>query len=154
MKHLRDIVEERKVDPVELAQKVAKRYGKKTRYGKWFKAERGEHIPLKSFNARQANSVETKGNNIWHKMGGEEKFAEAHKSKIMQIKDLKATQPFVRINDTEKLKNKISVTNPNHITVATHKGEHYIMDGHHAVMAAMLRGEKHVAVQHLNYDNY
>jgi hypothetical protein len=153
MKTFIQFLEERSVDPVKLAQRVAQRYGKKTSYGKWLKTEKGKHIPLSTFNSKEANSVENKGEKVWNKLGGEKEYKNAQTKKTMNIGDLRATQPFARTDDVEKLKNKISNTEPDHIVVATHKGKHYILDGHHAVMAAKLRGEKTVSVKHINYDD-
>lgn len=147
-------INERSVDPVALAQRASKIYGKKKSYGKWFKAERGGNIPLTSYDGRTANSVERKSEKVYDKLGGLDAYHNAHQSKTFEINKLKSTQPFVRTNDIEKLRNKISDTQPSHITVATHKGEHYIMDGHHAVMAAKLRGEKNITARHIDLDKY
>ena len=147
-------ITERKSDSIELANRVARRYGKKEKYGKWFSSEKGKHIPLRSFNAKESNEVEKKSEKVFNKLGGSEQYHAAHKPTDMKISDLNATQPFVRTNNQETLKNKISEKTPSHILVATHKGKHYIMDGHHAVMAAAMRGETHVPVKHLDMDKY
>lgn len=157
-------MEERKVDPEALANRTARRYGKKTSFGKWEKTERGGHIPLSTFDARKSNAAGTRMYNVQKKLGygakdkethnaAKQKFDSLHTKTTMKISDLKATQPFVRTNDPEKLKAKIANKEPDHIHVVTHKGEHYIADGHHAVMAAHLRGEKEVHVSHVNLDN-
>ena len=151
-------IEERMVDPVALAIRAANHLGKKRSYGKFLKAEKGKHIPLK-YNGRKAAAA---GNRLWNvqqKMGvadskeGERKFKALAKRETMNIKDLHATQPFVRTDDQEKLKSKVAETDPQHIHVVTHKGEHFIADGHHAVMAARLRGERTVSVLHTNLDD-
>lgn len=147
-------IEERKADPIELANRAARRYGKKEKYGKWFSAEKGKHIPLRSFNAKQSNEVERKSEKVYKKLGGSKQYHAAHKPTDMKISDLNATQPFVKTLDQETLKKKMNEKNPSHILVATHKGKHYIMDGHHAVMAAAMRGETHVPVKHLDMDKY
>jgi len=149
-----EFLEERKVDPVELANRAARRYGKKEKYGKWFSAEKGKHIPLKSFSAKTSNEVERKSEKVYNKLGGSEKYHAAHKSTTMKISDLNPTQPFVRTDNQEKLKTKVDEKSPSHIIVATHKGKHYIMDGHHAVAAAAFRGDTHVPVKHLDMDKY
>lgn len=146
-------VEERSVDPEHLAQRTARRYGKRKSFGKWEKVEKGGHIPLTSFNSRKVESVANREWNVREKLG-HDKFKAEHQTKQMKISDLKATQPFVRTNDVEKLKSKVSEKEPSHIRVVTHRGEHYIDDGHHAVMAAKMRGEKHVTVKHINLDEY
>lgn len=147
-----EYIAERIVNPEDLANRVSRIYGKRKSFGKWEKVEKGGHIPLSDFNNRRVEKVADKEWDIRKKLG--DKFKQSHETKTMRISDLKPTQPFVRTNDVEKLKHKLSDTQPNHIRVVTHRGEHYIDDGHHAVMAAKLRGDKHVTVQHLNLDNY
>jgi len=157
-------LEERKVDPEALANRASRRFGKKTSFGKWEKTEKGGHIPLSNFDARKSNAAGTRLYNVQKKLGfdhrdketrdaAKEKFNSLHTKTKMKISDLKATQPFVRTNDKEKLKAKLANKEPDHIHVITHKGEHYVADGHHAVMAAHLRGEKEVPVHHINLDN-
>jgi hypothetical protein len=157
-----EFINERKVDPVALAQRVASRYGKRSSYGKWEKTEKGKHIPLTSYKYRDAESASNRLYNVQNKLGmydrntydaGVKKFDSMHKKETMNIKDLRATQPFVRTDDVEKLKAKVDNSSPDHIHVVTHKGQHYIADGHHAVMAAHLRGDKTVKVDHINLDN-
>lgn len=146
-------IEERSVDPVQLAQRTARRYGKRKSFGKWEKVEKGGHIPLTAFNSRKVESVANREWNVRKKLGHDE-FKKAHEVKKMKISDLKPTQPFVRTNDVEKLRSKVSEKDPSHIRVVTHKGEHYIDDGHHAVMAAKMRGDEHVTVNHIDLDKY
>jgi hypothetical protein len=160
-----EFLEERSADPVELGQRVARRFGKKKSFGKWEKVEKGGHIPLTNFDARKSNSAGDKLWKVQKKLGmdsrdkeeraaGKQKYDDLHTRKKMEIKDLHATQPFVRTTDVERLKNKVSETDPQHIHVVTHKGEHYVADGHHAVMAAKLRGDKHVTVNHIDLDKH
>jgi hypothetical protein len=157
-----EYLQERKVDPVALAHRVARRYGsKKTNYGPWMNAKHGDvrkggHIPLSSYSAPKVRSMENKYDRHIHSHPdspeGARKERESKPKVKMSIKDLHATQPFNRTSDDEKLKSKIADTNPDHIHVVTHKGVHYVADGHHAVMAAHLRGETHVNVHHTNLD--
>jgi hypothetical protein len=145
-----EFLEERKVDPVELAKRVARRYGKRTNYGPWENKKRSgvqkyKNIPLSSYSASESSSLANKVNRLGAK-------AQQTTRKTMPIKGLKATQPFNRTDDTEKLKDKITDTNPTHVTVYTHKGKHYVGDGHHAVMAAHLRGDTHIDVNHVDLD--
>lgn len=161
----KNFILERKVDPEKLAVKAAKIYGKKTNYGFWEPPEKYENIPLSNFNDARAQKVTDK---IWSyqrnlrtdasvKVGtsDEEKRA-AYRSKfsekIMKISDLHATQPFIRTNDKEQLKNKINNTSPDNIRIVKYKNKHYVMDGHHAVMAAKFRGEKEIKVSHFDLD--
>ncbi len=160
-----DFLNERKADPVELAQRAARRFGKKKSFGKWEKVEKGGHIPLSNFDARKSNSAGDKLWKVQKKLGmdsrdkeerakAKETYDNLHSRKKMEIKDLHATQPFVRTNDVERLKSKVAESDPHHIHVVTHKGTHYIADGHHAVMAAKLRGDTHVTVNHIDLDKH
>lgn len=146
-------IAERTSDPVKLAQRASRLYGKRKSFGKWEKVEKGGHIPLTSFNSRKSEAVFDKEWGVNKKLGDEE-FWNAHTAKTMKISDLHATQPFVRTNDVEKLAGKIAERNPSHVRVVTYRGIHYIDDGHHAVMAAKLRGETHIAVNYLDLDKY
>lgn len=162
-------LEERKVDPEKLATRVARRFGKKEKYGKWLRTEPGGHIPLKNYRAKEADSVFNKSDKVRKKVGGRhafdssnkeehekslQRYRDLHKKKTMDIKDLHPTQPFVSTHDPEKLKKKVREKNPGGIIVATHKGKHYVLDGHHRVMGAVMRGEKKVEVSHINLDEH
>lgn len=156
-------LEERKVDPAALADRVARRYGKKTSYGQWMKAEKGKHIPLTAYSGRLANAAQTRYDTYLGKLGFRDRDP-ATREKARQerdanqtiddfnIKDLVASQQFNRYNDPEITKQKVSDTNPSHIHIITYKGQHIIADGHHAVMAAKLRGEKTIKAKHTNLD--
>jgi len=156
---------ERLVDPEALAKRTAKIHGKKSSYGKWLKTEKGGHIPLTSYKGREVSGVENRLYHIKKKLGvyDDDREKQTHasntylskfKPKKMEIKDLKATQPFVRTQDSEKLKDKISGKSSSKVLVVQHKNNHYIQDGHHTVMAAKLRGEKHIDVHHLNLNEH
>lgn len=160
MKSFIQFLEERKVDPVKLAQRVARRYGKKTNYpgykgasdtdsdGEEDKPKVGSHIPLKSYkHMRRDYYGSTSLDRAYEK---NKKTPE--KGKSFSIKDLHPTQPFVRTTDAGKLRKKISGASGGTIHIATHKGKHYIMDGHHEVMAAAMRGEKTISATHHNLD--
>jgi hypothetical protein len=164
MKTFKEFVSERMADPVNLAQRTSRIYGKKEKYGKWLTAEKGGHIPLKSYKSKEADSVFNRYDKVTNKIGGNaldnnnvegrKKIQDTFSSKEMKISELTPTQPFVRTNDIEQLKNKVSEKYPSNIRIATHKGKHYILDGHHAIMAAQMRGEKSVQVKHINLDEY
>jgi hypothetical protein len=158
-----DFLEERMVDPEQLASRASRRFGKRTSFGKWEKVDKGGHIPLSTFNSKKSESAATRLWNVQSKLGmrskekeerdlARKKYDSLHSIKKFKIADLHATQPFVRTNDSEKLKTKLSDRNPIHIHVVTHKGLHYIADGHHSVMAAKLRGETHIHVNHIDLD--
>jgi hypothetical protein len=166
---------ERIVDPEQLAVRVAKKYGKRTNYGSWLKAKKYENIPLSNYNRVGVNKVENKLYKYQKKLGmyagadlrvsGEEQKAATARAneasanykkkfsdKTMKISDLHATQPFIRTDDMEQLKNKVSNKTSSDIMVIKHNDKHYIMDGHHTVMAAKFRGEKDVNVKYLDLD--
>lgn len=129
-------------DPVGVAQRAAKIYGKKEKYGKWLTAEKGEHIPLKNYRSKEADSV---FNRFDKKYPPDKKTGRSEMnpgSKTHDIKSLTPTQPFVRTGDVDKLKSKVAETNPTHISTASYKGKTYVLDGHHAVAAAAFRGDK------------
>lgn len=154
---------ERTVDPVELANRVARRYGKRTNYGKHLKATKGQNIPLSSYNRKNVTSLENKYDRFLNKTGhfnkDTQKQAIEHrktltKTESLPIKSLHATQPFNRTEDQDTLRMKVDNQSPDHIHVITHKGVHYVADGHHAVMAAHLRGDTHVTVNHFDLDKH
>jgi len=163
--NFKDFIYERKVDPVDLGTRTSSLFGKKTSFGKWEKVKKGGHIPLTSFNARKSNAA---GDKLWKVQKhfdfdsrvkevrelGRIKYDTVRETKKLNIKDLVATQPFVRTDDVEKLKLKVAETKPDHIHVVRHKGVDYIEDGHHAVMAAKLRGEKQVSARFIDLDQF
>jgi hypothetical protein len=147
-----EFISERTADPVELAQRASRRFGKKTSYGKWDKVERGGHIPLSNFDSRKSGGAAMKLDRVHDELGSH--FDKAHTQKKMNISDLSATQSHVKTSDVEKLRSKVADKSPQHVHVVTHRGIHYIADGHHAVMAAKLRGEKQIQVNHIDLDKY
>lgn len=158
----KEFLEERVVDPTELGKRVSNLYGKRQSYGKWLKAEKGKHIPLTNYNRKDVASLENKFDRVQSNLGffnkdtqkeAQEKYKAMQTKQTLPIKDLHATQPFVRTDDEDRLKAKVDETNPSHIIVVKHKNKHYIMDGHHAVMAAKLRGDKTVEVHHVDLDS-
>jgi hypothetical protein len=155
MKSFIQFLEERKVDPVRLAKRVARRYGKRTDYpgyenkpdydsdGEEYKPRVGKHIPLRRYDAERADAA----HEAFNKHRGK-----SEKGKTFQIKDLHPIQPFVRTTDRIKLRQKVAGTGSD-ITIATHKGRHYIMNGHHEIMGAAMRGEKEItATSYRNLD--
>jgi hypothetical protein len=170
MKTLADLLLERlSLDPLRVAQRASRRYGKKEKYGKWLTAKKGEHIPLKKYRSRQADSVFNRYDRVASKIVGRndlfspsrdvqkaarDKVEDRFQSRSFDISDLHPTQPFVRTDDMETWKSKIGEKAPEHIRVVTHKGKHYVVDGHHSVVAARLRGEKTIEVKHLDMDEY
>lgn len=142
-----------RANPVAVAQRAARIYGKKEKYGKWLRADKGEHIPLKTYRSKESDAVFNRYDKKFppNRVTGRNDFNPG--SKTHDIKSLTPTQPFVRTGDEDKLRTKIAQTNPNHIVTGSYKGKTYVLDGHHAVMAAALRGDKTItAHQHYELD--
>ena len=149
----RQFIVERKVDPNELAQRAARRYGKRTSYSKWEKVKKGGHIPLTSYDSRKVRAAAEREMKISSQIGIN-RFKDMFKSRTMEISNLKASQPFVRTDDLHRLKEKIKDTHPTNVRVVGYKGRDYIYDGHHSVMAAKLRGDKNIAVKYIDLDQF
>lgn len=159
-----DPLNERKVDPADLADRVARIYGsKKTSYGPWMKAEKGKHIPLTAYSGRKANAAAIRYDSYVASLGirdrdpavraqAKEKMNANQQVETFNIKDLIPTQQFNRYENPEITRQKVANVTPEHIHIITYKGEHFINDGHHAIMAAKLRGEKTVNAKHTNLD--
>jgi hypothetical protein len=149
---------ERIKDPVDIAARAGKMYGKEKDYG-YDDSETipGKYIPLKNFNDEWVREMEYTFYEIyskfdWEKLSSANKIQlriklenEASSTKNVPINKLYATQPFVRIEDVETLKNKIA--SAKEITVVIFGERMFIRDGHHAVLAARLRGETTVPAQ-------
>ncbi len=124
---------------------MARIHGNKSYRGSGLKADKHTYIPLsKRGHPSSIGSAVQKYETHGHKI--EDKKTTFH------IKDLHATQPFVKVSDGEKLHNKINGGFKN-AHVITHKGKHYVSDGHHEILGARLRGEKTVTVRHTNLDS-
>lgn len=155
---------ERAVDPGDLADRAARMYGsKKTNYGPWMKAEKGKHIPLTAYNGRKANAAAVRYDSYISSLGmrdrdpairaqAKQQLTANQQIEQFNIADLLPTQQFNRYEDPAITRQKVANTTPEHIHIITYKGEHFINDGHHAVMAAKLRGEKTVNAKHTNLD--
>lgn len=158
MHSFKKFLEERKVDPLELNKRVARRYGKGNfETDQYDDVVKQKHIPLNKYNYDDADDAELayfkhaksfgdlRVGNDSHK-----KFQASFKTKNMNISDLHPTQPFVRTENDALSSEKIK--NGGNVRVAQHNGKHFILDGHHTVNAARMRGEKIISVQHVNLD--
>lgn len=159
---LKEIIE-RQVDPSKLAQRTARRYGTEPDYGySQSGVEPGEYIPLKSYDDDLVDAMESAFNQVYNEYDWYKQPPKKRK-KIMQqidsiaktnqtvyIRDLYAYQPFVRIDNTDLLKKKIQSTKQ--ITVVKFQNRLFVRDGHHAVLAARLRGEKQIPASILDLD--
>jgi len=92
------------------------------------------------------DSMEEK--NKAHKEFNTNNFSE----KNFNISDLKPLQGSVDVSSKERTENKFN--SPSTVRVATHEGEHYILDGHHTVAAAIANRNKKIKVMHINLDDY
>ena len=70
----------------------------------------------------------------------------------VNVKDLLPTQDYVSFRNGQELKNKLGDTSRS-ISVAKINGKHYIRDGHHAVAAALLRGDKTISADVHDYND-
>lgn len=161
MKKFSKFLVERKVDPVELASRAARRYGKRSYFGPWMQAIKHQNIPLTSYNRKESEAAARRLDAYHKKIGmfhkdtrvaAVERMAKDQVRREFNIHELRATQPFNRVEDKEILTQKVNDKSPKHIHVITHRGKHYVSDGHHAVMAAQLRGDKTVIAKHLDLD--
>ena len=158
-------ISERRVDPLALQQRVARIYGKKTKYGEfWDDAVKGQHIPLKPYNANTAYALENRFYDFVNSLGmnsrdpairaeAKKKLQSIQSTKTFNISDLIPTQPFTRHTDPAQTKEKLANLNPANIHVVRYKGKDFIADGHHSIMAAKLRGEKTVTARFTDLDS-
>jgi hypothetical protein len=120
---------------------------------------------LTSFNSRRAEAVDKRRYSIINSLGhtaGEDpakdrvslkRYFKLFALQTMPIQNLTATQPFVRVDDVDRLRNKLEQTLPDNVRVARYRGVNYILDGHHSVMAARLRGDREIPVQFADFDS-
>lgn len=159
-----EILDERNVDPIDLANRVGKKYGTQERDYGYIDSDtvKGKYIPLKSYDEAAVDEIEQELFDVYKEFGWQNaeraervnirKRVENEASSVEQIpiNKLNATQPFVRIEDIEILKNKIDTTKE--IRVIKFVDNFYIRDGHHAVLAARLRGEKQIKSKVIDLD--
>jgi hypothetical protein len=156
------ISEKRNADPIKLAQKLGKKYGTEKNYGyDTSKTIPGQYIPLKNYNDDLVDDMEYMKNQLYKRFGWEpgiKNIAEIRKqladiaesNQYVEIKKLVATQPFVRIEDEDLLKQKIETNKT--ISVTRFQNRYFVVDGHHAVLAANLRGERLINANVLDLD--
>lgn len=150
MKTFKQFLEEaRKIGPLKLMQRARRRFSKPGTDIEEIKDTRG-NITRKKVNALMIplNYDENVSNEIFNKIplnpGKEVK-------KTFKIRSLHPTQDSVRVDNDDILKSKIETKTPN-VRVATYKGKHYVVDGHHTVMGAMARGDTHIDAHHVDLD--
>jgi hypothetical protein len=148
---IEDLFNERKTDPTKLAKRTGSRYGKEKNYGyNQSGTIPGQYIPLKNYDDELVDDMEFAKHEMYKKFGwnpGDKNLPEIRKElehiassrHDIEIRKLYATQPFVRIEDPEVLKSKLDSNKT--ISVTKYQNRYFIIDGHHAVLAAKLRGE-------------
>ena len=129
---------------LDVAIRAARIHGSKNINRSGLRASKGEYIPLsKRGHPSSVGAAVAKYEKHSHNI--------VDKHTTFKIKDLHATQPFVKVGDHDKLKSKIEGGLKN-AHVITHNGKHYVADGHHEIMGARLRGDREVTVRHTNLD--
>lgn len=156
---------ERKVDPYALQQRVAKRYGKRSKsIGFWEPVTKSEYIPLSGYNASSTNSFLNAVRKVFGAMGqydrdpaikdaATKKINSLYSHEELPIDSLIPTQPVTRHSDPEISKQKIANTEPENVVVIRFKNRNFISDGHHSIMAAKMRGDKNITAKFLDLDN-
>lgn len=156
---------ERKVDPHALQQRVARRYGKRSKeIGFWDPVIKGQYIPLKGYSASRAQAYVQHLHKLTNALGmsvrnspdtqdaGRQKFKNLFTRTELPIADLVPTQPFNRYEDDEISREKLQNTSPK-VVIVKFRNNLLISDGHHAVMAAKMRGEKNINAEFLDLDS-
>lgn len=156
---------ERKVDPHALQQRVARRYGKRSKeIGFWDPVIKGKYIPLKGYNASSTNSFIQHLYKFTNALGistnnppevqnaAKQKLDALYKTASLPINELVPTQPFNRYENDALSQEKLKNTSPK-IVVVKFRNRNFISDGHHAVMAAKMRGEKAINAKFLDLDD-
>lgn len=153
----------RKVDPAKLADRVFSRFG-----SIGVDPEEGEHVfevPISNYKDENSEIFDDADSKVHDKIlknspikGDRESFryvaGELDKIKTrkkLNISDLVPIQPFVSVRNKNELEDKLNDTG-RVISVAKINGKHYIKDGHHAVAAAMLNGNKDIDADVVDYD--
>jgi hypothetical protein len=158
----RDFILERLVDGVSLARRVARRYGKTNDYPGHDDAETDEnmsrpliggHIPLSGYSERDTDAMLDRRHAVMRRMTADE-YAAAHSVVTHDIDRLLPTQEYVKTSNDSRLRAKVAETRPTNVKTATHMGRTFVLDGHHAIMAARMRGERTIASKHIDLDAY
>jgi hypothetical protein len=142
-------------DPIEFIQRAARRYGTKEVYAPyWDPAPIGEHIPLAKFDSQKSQEAVDRLFEVRWKIGGVDGQRRKETMQTFNINELIPTQPYNYTKDEQILRAKMEEQNPTNISIVTHKGENYIIDGHHSIMGARLRGDDTITARHINLDQY
>lgn len=142
-------------DPIAFIKKASQRFGTTSEYAPyWEPAPIGQHIPLTKFNSEQAQEAVDRLFEVRWRIGGPQGQRNLETRKSFNINELIPTQPYNFTGDERILRAKMEEINPDNISIVTHNGEDYIIDGHHSIMGARLRGDKTITARHLNLDNF
>lgn len=142
-------ISERLVDPVALANRSGRRYGTEKDYG-YYQSDTvpGKYIPLKNYDDDLAEEVY--GAFFELRKLDPEVLKRVSRTGNVAIVKLNPMQPFVRIEDPELLRQKISSSKS--VTVMKYRNQLFLWDGHHAALAAKLRGEQTVPAKLIDLD--
>jgi hypothetical protein len=142
-------------DPIEFIKRASERYGTKEIHGEfWEPAPLGKHIPLANFDDEKSQEVMDRLFSVRWDIGGVEGQKRLEKLKTFDINKLIPTQPYNYTGDEQILRAKMENQDPAHISIVTHEGNDYIIDGHHSIMGARLRGDKTIVARHFNMDEH
>lgn len=142
-------------DPISFIKKASERFGTKSEYAPyWDPAPIGQHVPLPGFDNDQAQEAVDRLFEVRWKVGGIPAAQKLEKLKTFNINELKPTQPYNYTGDEDILRVKMAQTNPPNVFIVTHEGEDYVIDGHHSVMGARLRGDDTITARHMDLDQY
>ena len=142
-------------DPIAFIQRASRRFGTKSDYeNHWEPVPVGEHIPLPGFDHQTATKVVDKLFDVRWQLGGIGPAKKSEKQRTFEINKLLPTQPYNFTSNEDLLRVKMGQINPPNVFIVTHQGDDYIIDGHHSVMGARLRGDKTITARHLNLDNF
>lgn len=147
-------------NPEDVIFRAAKIYGQPTEFGHdWPGAAQGAYFPLKNFDDEVADDVLKKRAAVLRHLGGDSYFlgldaVQKRKPTEIEIDKLRPTQPFVDVNDRDIWGIKLAGNRPKPISVVTHRGIPYIIDGHHSYVAAKLTGAETVPAINLNLDEF
>jgi hypothetical protein len=153
----------RKVDPAKLADRVFSRFG-----SIGVDPEEGEHVfevPISNYKDENSEIFDDADSKVHNKISKNSSSKDGIENvryvtgeldkrkerKTLKISDLVPIQPSVSVRNKNELEDKLNDTG-RVISVAKINGKHYIKDGHHAVAAAMLNGNKDIDADVVDYD--
>lgn len=142
-------------DPLKVLSKLDKKKGVSGETEEDYKNSVGDitikniktrEIPLKGYDEDKSEEVE---NAYFEYLQKNKEKNITLNVRSFNIKDLIPIQNSVRIDDLHRFQQKITQDDrQTPIHVATYKGKNYILDGHHSIFAARLRGDNTINAKH------